>query len=62
AEEIGERFADLSGMVIHAEVRIGNSIVMITEETPGNTVAACATPSANSGCCANASRRFLSMR
>jgi PhnB protein len=30
AEEIGERFTDPHGAVIHAEVRIGNSIVMIT--------------------------------
>jgi PhnB protein len=33
AEEIGERFAGPSGEVIHAEVRIGDSIVMITEES-----------------------------
>jgi PhnB protein len=32
AEEIGERFADPQGRVIHAEVRIGNSVVMITAE------------------------------
>lgn len=32
AEEIGERFADPSGDVIHAEVRIGDSVVMITDE------------------------------
>jgi PhnB protein len=32
AEEIGERFAGPGGEVIHAEVRIGDSVVMITEE------------------------------
>jgi PhnB protein len=33
AEEIGELFAGPSGEVIHAEVRIGDSVVMITEES-----------------------------
>lgn len=33
AEEIGERFAGPGGEVIHAEVRIGNSVVMVTEES-----------------------------
>lgn len=32
AEEIGERFTGPSGGVIHAEVVIGDSVVMITEE------------------------------
>jgi PhnB protein len=32
AQEIGDRFADPQGRVIHAEVRIGDSVVMITEE------------------------------
>jgi uncharacterized glyoxalase superfamily protein PhnB len=32
AEEIGERFSGPGGEVIHAEVRIGDSVVMITEE------------------------------
>jgi PhnB protein len=32
AEELGERFTGPSGEVIHAEVRIGDSVVMITEE------------------------------
>ena len=32
AQEIGERFSDPEGRVIHAEVRIGDSVVMITEE------------------------------
>jgi PhnB protein len=36
AEEIGERFAGPGGEVIHAEVRIGNSIVMVTEESGDN--------------------------
>jgi PhnB protein len=31
AEEIGERFTGPTGEVIHAEVRIGDSVVMITE-------------------------------
>ncbi len=33
AEEIGERFNAPGGEVIHAEVRIGDSVVMITEES-----------------------------
>ncbi len=33
AEEIGDRFTDRQGAVIHAEVRIGNSVVMVTAET-----------------------------
>ncbi|MDQ2850420.1 MAG: VOC family protein [Actinomycetota bacterium] len=33
AEEVGKRFTDPGGAVIHAEVRIGDSVVMITEET-----------------------------
>jgi PhnB protein len=32
AEELGERFAAPDGRVIHAEIRIGDSVVMITEE------------------------------
>lgn len=32
AREIGERFTDPSGGVIHAEIQIGDSVVMITEE------------------------------
>ncbi len=31
AEEIGERFAGPDGELIHAEIRIGDSVVMITE-------------------------------
>jgi len=33
AQEIGERFTDPRGRVIHAEIRIGDSVVMITEES-----------------------------
>ena len=32
AEELGERFTDPDGRLIHAEVRIGDSVVMITQE------------------------------
>lgn len=32
ATEIGERFAGADGKLIHAEVRIGDSVVMITDE------------------------------
>jgi PhnB protein len=32
AEELGDRFTGPSGELIHAEVRIGDSVVMITEE------------------------------
>ncbi len=32
AEEVGERFNGPEGELIHAEVRIGDSVVMITEE------------------------------
>ena len=31
AQEIGERFLDPAGRVVHAEVEIGDSVVMITE-------------------------------
>ena len=34
AEEHGDRFVTPDGSVIHAEVRIGDAIVMITEEPP----------------------------
>ena len=33
AEEIGERFAGPDGKIIHAEVRIGDSVVMISDES-----------------------------
>jgi PhnB protein len=32
AEQIGERFTDPDGRVIHAEIRIRDSVVMITED------------------------------
>jgi PhnB protein len=32
AEEIGERFTGPAGELIHAEVRIGDSVIMITDE------------------------------
>ncbi len=38
AQEIGERFTDPGGSVIHAEIRIGDSVVMITEETAASDV------------------------
>jgi PhnB protein len=33
AREIGERFVDPEGRLIHAELQIGDSVVMITEES-----------------------------
>jgi uncharacterized glyoxalase superfamily protein PhnB/catechol 2,3-dioxygenase-like lactoylglutathione lyase family enzyme len=33
AQELGERFTGPNGEVIHAEIRIGDSVVMITEES-----------------------------
>ena len=39
AQEIGERFSDPEGRVIRAEVRIGDSVVMITEESSDSTPA-----------------------
>jgi PhnB protein len=33
AQELGDRFTGPDGAVIHAEIRIGDSVVMITEDT-----------------------------
>lgn len=33
AEELGERFTGPNGEVVHAEVRIGDSVIMLSEET-----------------------------
>jgi len=42
AEKLGEPFTSPDGKVIHAEIRIGESVVMITEEdaAPGDRVTA----------------------
>jgi PhnB protein len=40
AEEIGERFAGPDGKLIHAELRIGDSVVMITDEAGDGAPAA----------------------
>jgi PhnB protein len=34
AREIGERFVDPEGRLIHAELQIGDSVVMLTKESP----------------------------
>ncbi|MDQ6835539.1 MAG: VOC family protein [Actinomycetota bacterium] len=39
AQQLGERFTGPDGEVIHAEVRIGDSVVMITEEAGDGAVA-----------------------
>jgi PhnB protein len=49
AEEIGERFVDPDGRVIHAELRIGDSVVMITEEG-GDAEAPARSPESLGGC------------
>jgi PhnB protein len=46
AEDVGERFTGPGGELIHAEVRIGDSIVMITEDAGDNGAPAQAPPSA----------------
>jgi uncharacterized glyoxalase superfamily protein PhnB len=38
AEEIGERFATPDGTIIHAELRIGDSVVMVTEGEGGGAL------------------------
>jgi PhnB protein len=43
ADEIGERFTDPEGRVIHAEMRVGDSVVMITEDV-GDTSAPARSP------------------
>jgi PhnB protein len=40
AEELGERFTGPDGKLIHAELRIGDSVVMITEEGENGVPAA----------------------
>jgi PhnB protein len=45
AEAVGERFTAPDGTLIHAEVRIGDSIVMITEQAGDNGAPAQAPPS-----------------
>jgi uncharacterized glyoxalase superfamily protein PhnB len=40
AEELGERFTDPDGALIHAEVRIGDAVVMVTQQTGDDGVAA----------------------
>lgn len=40
AEEIGERFADPDGNIIHAELRIGDSVVMLSDEGDNGAPAA----------------------
>jgi PhnB protein len=35
AEQIGERFSGPEGELIHAEIRVGDSVVMITEDAGG---------------------------
>ncbi len=48
AEEIGELFADPEGRVIHAEIRIGGSVVMISEDA-GDASAPTRSPDALGG-------------
>jgi PhnB protein len=40
AEELGEPFTDPDGRVIHAEIRIGDSVVMITEDSGDSSAVA----------------------
>jgi len=38
AEQVGERFTGPNGEIIHAEIRIGDSVVMITEDAADGPV------------------------
>jgi PhnB protein len=49
AEEIGGRFTDPDGRVIHSELRIGDSVVMITEESEGTGASPTRSPLAQGG-------------
>ncbi len=40
AEEVGEPFRDPSGRIVHAEIRIGDSVVMLTDDDTEGPVAA----------------------
>jgi catechol 2,3-dioxygenase-like lactoylglutathione lyase family enzyme len=48
ADEIGERFTDPDGRVIHAEIRIGDSVVMIAEDA-GDTSPPARVPHSSGG-------------
>ncbi|MGH8888926.1 MAG: VOC family protein [Acidothermaceae bacterium] len=48
AEQIGEAFAGPDGAIIHAELRIGDSVVMLSEDA-GDQDAAARSPSATAG-------------
>ncbi|MGH9080176.1 MAG: VOC family protein [Acidimicrobiales bacterium] len=47
AEEVGERFNGPEGEVIHAEIEIGDSVVMITEDSDQDATAR--SPGSNQG-------------
>jgi PhnB protein len=46
AEEVGERFTGPSGELVHAEVRIGDSVIMLTDETDDGGLPSLRSPSA----------------
>jgi PhnB protein len=50
AVEIGERFTGPNGEVIHAEVQIGDSVVMISEDTGSDPEAPAKCPESLGGC------------
>ena len=54
AEQIGDRFTGPGGELIHAEIRIGDSVVMITEDAVDGPVS----PDLSSGLMAGAGRRW----